>query len=85
MYNYISRFAYSLPSMGHSSGMSRFFLNKTARRQGHGGNRGARGAGPGGGKPQKIIQSPDKQYRAPTDHTKPQKDYAKTYNIRHKH
>ena len=29
-------------------------------------------------KPQKTIQSPDRQYKAPTDNTKPQKDNTKT-------
>ena len=33
--------------------------------------RGARGGEGAGGKPQKIIQSPDRLYEAPTDYTKP--------------
>ena len=43
---------------------------------------GCVGWGGRGGKPQKTSQSPNRQYKAPTDNTKPQKDYTKPLNIR---
>ena len=52
--------------------------------EGGGAPRGAWGGG-GGGKPQKTAQSPDIQYKDPTDYTKPPKDYTKPLNIRQNH
>ena len=53
------------PAEGPGGGAAR--RGATAAAVGPGGREG-RG---GGGKPQKIIQSPNRQYKAPTDYRKP--------------